>query len=120
MRRLWQLPLVLQIALGVKLAGWMVFGLILLPLEFGSLVHQWLASSWLMYLVLLLAVALLEVGIFWPKTIQYQPRFFIGLDIVAGVILGLFGIVGILFAIVAIHPWILHLMIIIESRVFQG
>jgi hypothetical protein len=130
--RLRQLPLALQIALGVMLTGWMGLGLLFLSLVPGGFASFWHAAVWLSYFSLLLAVALLGMGISWametlmslnlPLTegvaertmeiVRHRPRFWLCLHIGMGAILGVLGLWVIL-------SWSLFLPMIIECRVFQ-
>lgn len=123
MRHVKRLPLVLKIALGIMLVPWIVVGLVLvlwgIVSGIGNFVLFWIAVAWLMYLVYLLVVTVLGVGVFravgflislhgpWAegvaddrmKVIRHRSRFWICLKIGFGIILGLLGIVVILFGV---------------------
>ncbi len=132
MRRLQQLPLVLQIALGVMLAGWIGLGLFFLSFVFTGYASFWHVAVWLSYLFLLLVVTLLTTGILKVMAFlislnrplaegvaerkmeiaRRRPRLWAFLKIGTGIILGTLGLMGILL-------WSFFLPMIIECRVFQ-
>lgn len=132
MRCLQQLPLVLQIALGVMLAGWIGLGLFCLSFVFAGYASFWHVAVWLSYLFLLLVVTLLTTGILKVMAFlislnrplaegvaerkmeiaRRRPRLWAFLKIGMGIILGTLGLMGILL-------WSFFLPMIIECRVFQ-